>query len=288
LLAAGEALWNSGVFLFTARSIMVESQLHAPDLVEPVTSAVAGAAAGGAFVWLEREAWRRATSISIDHAVMERSSKVWTMPYDGRWSDLGSWGAVRQELQADADGNVCSPEALAIDCRDSLLRSDAEGLTVVGLGLSNVMAVAMQDAVLVADLSHAQHVGRAVEVLRGRQVRQGDALPLDHRPWGWFETLGGGADFHVKKIVVKPGESLSLQSHERRAEHWIVVRGSAVVTLDDEISTLGVNQSVYIPAGSRHRLQNPGETPLMLVEVQTGSYFGEDDIVRHEDRYARG
>ena len=175
----------------------------------------------------------------------------------------------------------------AIDCQDSLLRSDSETLEVVGIGLRNIIAVAMNDAVLVADMSRAQDVKKAVEVLKAKGADQATAFPKDHRPWGWFESLATGDRFQVKRIHVHPQASLSLQSHHHRAEHWIVVSGTAEVTIDDKVQLISENQSVYIPLGAKHRLRNPGKMAMVLIEVQTGGYLGEDDIIRYEDGYSR-
>ena len=177
--------------------------------------------------------------------------------------------------------------ALAIDCRDTLLRSEAEGLELVGIGLEGIVAVAMPDAVLVADAARAQDVKQAVTRLKAKGAKQSEAFPKDHRPWGWFESLVIGERFQVKRIVVKPGGVLSLQSHMHRAEHWIVVAGTAKVTVGGEVKLVSENQSIYVPLGEKHRLENPGKVPMVLIEVQTGSYLGEDDIIRYEDVYAR-
>jgi mannose-1-phosphate guanylyltransferase/mannose-6-phosphate isomerase len=209
------------------------------------------------------------------------------MPYRGRWSDLGGWEAVWAESGPDADGIVTSRNATAIDCRDVLLRSEAEGVAVVGLGLEDIAVVAMPDAVLVARKSEAQRVREAVTVLKAQGLPQAVQLPRDYRPWGWFESLIVGSRFQVKRIHVKPGGVLSLQSHHHRSEHWIVVEGTARVTVDEEVRLVTENQSVYIPLGSVHRMENPGKVPMVLIEVQTGSYLGEDDIIRYEDLYAR-
>ena len=188
----------------------------------------------------------------------------------------------------DAAGVATSQGATAIECHDSLLRSESEGVELVGIGLTNVIAVAMNDAVLVADMSRAQEVKKAVEALRTRKAKQAVQFPKDHRPWGWFETLALADRFQVKRIVVHPGASLSLQSHHHRSEHWIVVQGTAKVTVDDTVQLVTENQSVYVPLGSKHRMENPGKLPMVLIEVQTGAYLGEDDILRYEDVYARG
>ena len=229
-----------------------------------------------------------APSVSIDYAVMEHAAaQLSVVPFGGDWSDLGSWEAVGQVSEADEAGVVTSGPVTAIDCENTLLRAESADQTVVGLGLQDLVVVAMGDAVLVADRARVQEVGGAVSALRAAGVRQADTFPRDHRPWGQFETLALGGRFQVKRIVVKPGGTLSLQSHVHRAEHWIVVSGTARVTVDDEVRLLTENQSVYIPLGAVHRLEYPGKLPMVLIEVQTGGYLGEDDIVRYEDTYNR-
>ena len=217
-----------------------------------------------------------------------QASNLCVVPYGGAWSDLGGWEAVWRDSGPDARGVVTHGAATAIDCEDTLLRSEAESLEVVGIGLKDVVAVAMPDAVLVAHKDRAQDVKKAVAALKAKGAAQAETFPLDHRPWGWFESLVVGPRFQVKRIVVHPGAALSLQSHHHRAEHWIVVAGTAKVTIDGSVTLVTENQSVYVPLGAMHRLENPGKLPLTLIEVQTGSYLGEDDIVRHDDVYARG
>jgi mannose-1-phosphate guanylyltransferase / mannose-6-phosphate isomerase len=288
MLASGSYLWNAGIFLFTAQSMIDACRTHAPDLVTPVEAAVEGAACDLSFTRLEPEAWSKVPSISIDYAVMERASNLAVMPLAANWSDLGSWDAVWQECGPDIAGNVVSANALEIGCTNTLLRSESPRVEVVGIGLDDLVVVATSDAVLVARKSEAQRVKEAVAELQKRGAVQANAFPVDRRPWGWFESLVTGDRFQVKCIQVLPDAALSLQSHHHRAEHWIVVEGTARVTIDDTVQLLTENQSVYIPLGAVHRLENPGKVPLTLIEVQTGSYLGEDDIVRYEDRYARG
>jgi mannose-1-phosphate guanylyltransferase/mannose-6-phosphate isomerase len=218
---------------------------------------------------------------------MERADNLAVVPFAAGWSDLGGWDAVWRESAPDANGVATSGPATAIDCRNTLLRSEDPGVEVVGLGLENIIAVAMPDAVLVADCARAQDVKAAVAALKAKQARQAEAFPRDHRPWGWFESLVLSDRFQVKRIVVKPGGALSLQSHHHRSEHWIVVEGTAKVTIGDETTLVTENQSVFIPVGEKHRLENPGKVPMNLIEVQTGPYLGEDDIIRYEDVYAR-
>jgi mannose-1-phosphate guanylyltransferase/mannose-6-phosphate isomerase len=287
MLAAGGFLWNAGIFLFSVGAILDAYRAHAPDLLGPVEAAVARARTDLGFTRLDAAAWAAAPDISIDYAVMERAANLVVMPFAAHWSDLGGWGAVWQEAGPDAAGNVVSAHATAIDCTDTLLRSESDRLELVGIGLDDIIAVAMPDAVLVARKSEGQRVREAVAALRARGAPQATASPRDHRPWGWFESLVIAERFQVKRICVHPGAALSLQSHVHRAEHWIVVAGTARVTVDGAVSLLAENQSVFVPLGAVHRLENPGKVPMVLIEVQTGSYLGEDDITRYEDVYAR-
>jgi mannose-1-phosphate guanylyltransferase/mannose-1-phosphate guanylyltransferase/mannose-6-phosphate isomerase len=287
MLTAGTYLWNAGLFLCTAQTMIDAASAHAPDLVAPVSEAVKTARADLGFLRLAASGWDKARDVSIDYAVMERAGNLSVVPFGAGWSDLGGWDAVWREAGPDARGVATFGPATAIDCDNTLLRSEADSLEVVGIGLQNIMAVAMPDAVLVADMSRAQDVKLAVAALKEKAAKQATAFPKDHRPWGWFESLVIGERFQVKRIVVHPGAALSLQSHNHRSEHWIVVQGTAKVTVDDEVKLLSENQSVYIPLGAVHRMENPGKLPMILIEVQTGSYFGEDDIIRYEDVYAR-
>ncbi|MBY6153607.1 mannose-1-phosphate guanylyltransferase/mannose-6-phosphate isomerase [Vannielia litorea] len=287
LLADGTYLWNAGIFLARAKDMLEAFATHAPDLVEPVREAVVEGKPDLGFLRLDPDAWSGAQDISIDYAVMERADNLAVVPFTGHWSDLGDWDAVRRESDADLRGVVTTGEAVAIDCDDTLLRSDSDRLQVVGIGLKNIMAIAMNDAVLVADASRAQDVKLAVTALKQKQAAQATQFPKDHRPWGWFESLVVGDRFQVKRIHVHPGAALSLQSHFHRSEHWIVVEGTAQVTIDNQVKLVTENESVYIPLGSKHRMENPGKVPMVLIEVQTGTYVGEDDIVRFEDVYAR-
>ena len=288
MLAAGNFLWNAGIFLFTARTIIEAFAKYAPNMLVPVRTALEVAKADLGFLRLDPTAWAGAEAISIDYAVMERAENLSVVPFTGKWSDLGGWDAVALEMGADASGNSLSGDATAIDCQNSLLRSEDDGVELVGIGISGIIAVVMKDAVLVADRSRSQDVKMAVEALKAKGAHQAEAFSTDHRPWGWFETLAVSERFKVKRIVVKPGASLSLQSHEHRSEHWVVVSGTARVTIGDDVRLVDENQSVYVPVGAKHRMENLGKLPMVLIEVQTGSYFGEDDITRYEDIYARG
>ena len=288
MLAAGNFLWNAGIFLFSVKTILAAFTAHAPDLLAPVRRALAESRNDLGFVRLAPDPWAEVADISIDYAVMERAANLSVVPFAAGWSDLGGWDAVWRETAQDGNGLAMSGPVTAIDCRNSLLRSESDTLQVVGIGLQNMIVVAMPDAVLVADASRAQDVRQAVAALKLKDVKQAEAFPKDHRPWGWFETLTLADRFQVKRIVVHPGAALSLQSHVHRSEHWIVVSGTARVTVGDEVRLLTENQSIYVPLGAVHRMENPGKVPMVLIEVQTGSYLGEDDIIRYEDVYARG
>ena len=288
MLADGCHLWNAGIFLFSTTAVLAAFAAHAPAVLDGVTQALAGARGDLGFTRLDRAPWLRLPDVSIDYAVMEKAENLCVVPYDGGWSDLGDWDAVWRESAADAAGVVTQGAAMAIDCHDVLLRSEAEGLRLVGIGLEGIVAIAMPDAVLIADKRRTQEVRLAVTGLKAAGAPQAETFPRDYRPWGWFESLVIGDRFQVKRIVVHPGGALSLQSHHHRAEHWIVVEGTARVTVDGTVSLITENQSLYIPLGAVHRLENPGKVEVVLIEVQTGSYLGEDDIIRYEDVYARG
>ncbi|OUD10535.1 mannose-1-phosphate guanylyltransferase/mannose-6-phosphate isomerase [Marivivens niveibacter] len=288
MVDAGNFLWNAGIFLFRVGDVLDAFNQLAADLVAPVQGAVDGAKPDLGFLRLSPEPWQNCPDISVDYAVMEKATNLSVVPYSGGWSDLGGWDAVWSESQPTDRGVVLSGSATSIDCANSLLRSDSENLELVGIGLENIIAVAMNDAVLVADKSRAQDVKLAVSALKSKNAPQATDFPKDHRPWGWFESLVSGSRFQVKRIHVHPGASLSLQSHFHRSEHWVVVQGTARVTLNDASKLVTENESVYIPVGSVHRLENPGKVPLVVIEVQTGTFMGEDDITRYDDKYARG
>jgi len=290
MLSEGRFLWNAGIFLFTARTMLEAFRTHAPAFLEPVESALAQARRDLGFLRLAPEPWGTLPDLSIDYAVMEKAGNLSVVRYAEHWSDLGGWDAIWREAQADAPawrGVIADQRSTAIDCDNVLLRSDDEDMQVVGIGLKDLMVVATGDAVLVAGMDRAQDVRQAVTALKSRGARQAESFLRDHRPWGWFETLVMGDRFQVKRIVVHPGASLSLQSHVHRSEHWIVVSGTAKVTVDDKVSLVTENQSIYVPLGAVHRMENPGKVPMVLIEVQTGVYLGEDDIIRYNDVYAR-
>ncbi|MGV8988311.1 MAG: mannose-1-phosphate guanylyltransferase/mannose-6-phosphate isomerase [Cypionkella sp.] len=287
MVAHSRFLWNTGIFLMSVTAVIAAFCDHALDLIAPVAAAVKTARTDIDFVRLDPAAWSGVADISIDFAIMERAANLAVVPFDGSWSDLGCWDAVWRETKQDVRGVAVFGSATAIDCEATLLRSEDPSVQLVGLGLKNMIVVAMPDAVLVADASHAQEVGKVVAALKAQGAKQATQFPKDHRPWGWFESLVVGARFQVKRIVVHPGAALSLQSHHHRSEHWTVVEGTARVTVDEKVTLVTENQSVYIPLGAVHRMENPGKLPMVLIEVQTGCYLGEDDIIRYEDVYSR-
>ena len=287
MVEAGYYLWNAGIFLLRAQDMIDAFQAYAPETLALVSQAVDDASTDLGFLRLAADPWSEIEDISIDYAIMEKAQNLVAVPYASKWSDLGGWDAVWSESKPDALGNVTSETAHAIECSNSLLRAESSSQQVVGIGLDNIMAIATPDAVLVAPKERAQDVKKAVELLKSKDIVQAEIFPKDHRPWGWFESLALGDCFQVKRICVKPGAALSLQSHKHRSEHWIVVEGTAKVTIDQEVKLVSEGQSIYVPLGAKHRMENPGEQPMILIEVQIGTYLGEDDIIRYEDVYAR-
>lgn len=290
MLSKGRFLWNAGIFLFRVGTILKAFETHAPDLYEPCRRAIESANKDLMFFRLEEDAWNGMDSVSIDYAIMEKAEKLAVIPFDGGWSDLGTWDAVHNHMKGGKDEKNISTygPVTPIDCENSLMRSEDKSLALVGIGLKDMIAVATSDAVLVAPLSESQKVKDAVSALKAKQFSQAEDFPLCFRPWGSYQILTLQPRFQVKEIIVNPGGRLSLQSHVHRSEHWVVVSGTALVTVGETEKILTENQSVYIPLGERHRLTNPGKMPLKLIEVQTGAYLGEDDIIRYDDIYNRG
>ena len=285
-LADGSYDWNSGMFLFKASRYLEELAVLAPAMLAAVREAHAKAAADLDFVRIDRDAFAQVSDGSIDYVVMEKTRHAAVIPVSCAWSDIGSWSALWLTGDRDADGNLREGDTLAIDSSNSLLRSHDRHLLAT-LGIDDLIVVTTPDATLVAHRDCAQDVKKVVDRLKAAGRTEHSLHRVVHRPWGSYDSLEAGGRFQVKRIVVKPGASLSLQKHHHRAEHWIVVSGTAEVTCDDKVFLLGENQSTYIPLGSVHRLRNPGKLPLELIEVQSGSYLGEDDIVRFDDVYGR-
>ena len=287
MLTSGRYLWNAGIFMFRVSAILEAFEVLAPRLMMPVRSALATGYDDLCFFRLGEQAYSRCEDISIDFAIMEAADALNVVPVDCGWSDLGTWRSVHAASSKDETGNTIEGDAMQIDCTNTLLKSTCTDTKLVGLGLENIAAIATDDAILVAKLDDSERVKDVVARLKIEQAPQADGFRRCHRPWGYYETLSLGKRYQVKRIMVKPGAALSLQSHVHRAEHWVVVEGSAHVTVDTEVSLVTENQSVYIPLGAVHRLENRGKVPLNLIEVQSGAYLGEDDIIRYEDVYAR-
>jgi mannose-1-phosphate guanylyltransferase/mannose-6-phosphate isomerase len=284
-LAAGDYLWNSGMFLFQASAFLSELEQFHPDIFAASQMALDNSTRDLDFVRLDSAAFETCPSESIDYAVMERTQKAVVVPVDMGWSDIGSWSALWEVGDKDAQGNVLRGDIYIDAAHNNLIRAESRMVAVIGV--SDLVVVETADAVMVAHKDCVQDVKKTVEYLK----QHGRTEHLNHtrvfRPWGWYEGIDSGERFQVKRIMVTPGEKLSLQMHHHRAEHWIVVSGTARVTRDDEVILLTENQSTYIPLGSTHRLENAGKIALHMIEVQSGAYLGEDDIVRFEDIYKR-
>jgi mannose-1-phosphate guanylyltransferase/mannose-6-phosphate isomerase len=285
MVADGNHLWNSGMFVFTTDTLLREIATYAPAVIEAVTRAMAARRTDLDFIRLDRAAFESCPNISLDYAVAERTSCAAVVPADLGWSDVGSWSALWELGAKDAEGNVAIGDVLLESSVNCYARSD--GMLTAVVGLTDAIVVTTEDAVLAMHRDRAQDVKKIVERLRKAGRHEAASHSRCYRPWGFYESLISGDRFQVKRIVVKPGEKLSLQKHFHRAEHWVVVAGTAMVTRDDEQIILRENESIYLPLGSTHRLENPGRIPLTLIEVQSGSYLGEDDIVRFEDTYGR-
>jgi mannose-1-phosphate guanylyltransferase/mannose-6-phosphate isomerase len=285
LLLQGNVLWNAGIFLCRADVLLAALEKHAPDILASCRQAMAAATPDQEFVRPAAAALEPCRSESIDYAVMERHDDLAVFPFTGQWSDVGSWNAVAQLSPADADGNRVQGSGMVVEGRNTFIQ--ASDRCVVALGTDDLLIIDTPDALLVAHTGAAEQVKTVVAELEKRGVTQVQGHRMVSRPWGSYDTVDQGARFQVKRIVVNPGAYLSLQKHFHRAEHWIVVKGTAEVTRGKETFLLTENQSTYIPLGEVHRLHNPGRTPLEMIEVQSGSYLGEDDIVRIEDTYGR-
>ena len=288
-LAGGRHFWNSGMFLFSAGTMLDAFAAYAPDVLAAVKRALGDARRERGFIELAEKAFEQCPEISVDYAIMEHARHVETVPLEAGWNDLGAWDAVwasgADRGQVDRNGNVTEGDVVTQDCANSLFYSS--GPTVAGIGVEDMCVIATPDVVLVMPRKDAQDVGKLVSLLQRNGRDEAILHPRCYRPWGWYERLSIGDRYQVKRIMVKPGAKLSLQSHMHRAEHWVVVSGTATVTVGNVNKTLTENESTYVPLGTVHRLENPGMIPLYMIEVQSGAYLGEDDIQRFEDIYAR-
>ncbi|WP_138379634.1 mannose-1-phosphate guanylyltransferase/mannose-6-phosphate isomerase [Luteithermobacter gelatinilyticus] len=284
-LADGNYYWNSGIFLFPAQTYLDMLEKFEPDILAACQKAMSNVQKDLCFLRPDKEAFLKCPANSIDYAVMEKTDMACVVPVDMGWNDIGSWSALWDVQDKDEAGNVIRGDVISLDSHDCYLAS--EGPAIAALGLKDIIAVATKDAVLISHKDHSQNVKNVVNRLAKDGREEHIAHTVVYRPWGSYETSDYGHRFQVKRLVVKPGQTLSLQKHHHRAEHWIVVQGRAEVTIDDKVQMLNENESTYIPIGAVHRLSNPGKIPLHIIEVQSGSYLGEDDIVRFEDNYGR-
>ncbi len=285
LILGGNVLWNAGIFLIKADTLLRALKEHAPDILHSCEQATAHAKVDGEFTRPEINFFSQCRSQSIDYAVMEKDPSVVVVPFTGQWSDVGSWNAVANLTSADETGNRVVGPGYIQGSTHTYIHASAR--PVVALGVNNLLIIDTPDALLVADSAHAEQVKDIVTMLTREGVQQATQHRRVARPWGWYDSVDQGARFQVKRIGVKPGASLSLQKHHHRAEHWIVVKGTGRITCGERVFLLTENQSTYIPIGEVHRLENPGTIELEIIEVQSGSYLGEDDIVRLEDNYGR-
>jgi mannose-1-phosphate guanylyltransferase/mannose-6-phosphate isomerase len=284
-VSSGRFFWNSGMFVFLARRFLEELQRFRPDIAAAAKAAWQSGKSDLDFLRLDQAAFEACPSDSVDYAVMERTSASVMVQAEMGWSDVGSWEALWETGKKDEGENVIQGDVDLRDVKGCYVRAESRLVSV--LGARDLVVVETDDAVLVADKSRSQEVKEVVETLDRKARTEHVSHSRVYRPWGYYESIDAGDRFQVKRIMVKPGEALSLQMHHHRAEHWVVVSGTARVTRDEEIKLLAENESTYIPIGTKHRLENPGKTPLFLIEVQSGGYLGEDDIVRYEDRYRR-
>jgi mannose-1-phosphate guanylyltransferase/mannose-6-phosphate isomerase len=285
-LESGAYSWNSGMFMFRTSAFLAELERFAPAMLAACQQALAAGHSDTDFLWLDRKAFAACPKDSIDYAVMEKTERAVVMPLTVGWNDVGSWSALWDVGEHDADGNITRGDVIAVDTRDTYV--DAATRLVTTVGVNNLVVVETADAVLVASKERVQEVKTVVDRLQASQRPEGRSHRKVYRPWGYYDSIDFDQRFQVKRIMVRPGACISLQMHHHRAEHWVVVSGTAQVHRGDEVFLLAENQSTYIPVGIQHRLTNPGKIPLEIIEVQSGSYLGEDDIVRFEDVYGRG
>ncbi|SNX58947.1 mannose-1-phosphate guanylyltransferase/mannose-1-phosphate guanylyltransferase / mannose-6-phosphate isomerase [Nitrosomonas ureae] len=284
-LQEGGYMWNSGMFVFTAKNYLQELQRHQPHIFTAVHQAWLERTTDLGFILPDKDAFTASPSDSIDYAIMQVTSRAAVVPAQFGWNDVGSWDSLWKIAPKNSDGNFISGDTLVLDTQKSYIRAENRLVTVIGL--DDIIVIETADAVLVMHKSKTQQLKDAIQHLELNQRKEHLEHLRIHRPWGWYEGIDKGERFQVKRIMVKPGEKLSLQMHHHRAEHWVVVSGTAKVIVENKETLFTENQSTYIPLGKMHRLENPGKIPLHLIEVQSGSYLGEDDILRFEDSYGR-
>jgi len=282
---SGHYYWNSGMFMFKASSIIAELERFTPEIIRCCRAALTASQTDLDFIRIEVADFEGCPADSLDYAVMEKTDKAVVIPLDAGWSDVGSWSSLWENQNQDEQQNVLVGDVLVHDVKDAYIHSEHRLVTV--LGLENVVVVETPDAVMVADKSRVEQIKTVVEALSDTERSEATIHRKCYRPWGYYDGIDIGKRFQVKRLCVNPGHSLSLQMHHHRAEHWVVVVGTAEVTCDETVSLVSENESIFIPLGSKHRLHNPGRVPLEIIEVQSGNYLGEDDIVRFDDEYNR-
>lgn len=287
MILLGNYLWNSGIFLFKAKDIILLYKKFAKDILNTVQKSLKTSKKDLGFIRLDPNVWSNCKNISIDYAIMEKADNLSVIPLNADWSDLGDWNAVWNEMETDKNGVSLTSHAHAVNCNNTLLRSESKHQEIIGFGLNNIVAIATLDAVLIAHKDKVQNIKDLLEELKLKNIFQIENSFKDHKPWGFFENLCISNRFKVKKLNINPGASLSLQSHEHRSEHWVIVEGSARVTIDKKIKLVNEGESIFVPRRAIHRIENPNSSATILIEVQLGKYLGEDDIVRYEDIYSR-
>ncbi len=280
-------LWNSGIFLFKAEELLRAASAHCPEILKAVTAAVVNGRKLENEIYLDAESWSKSESISIDYAIMEKIDNLCCIELSSSWSDLGEWNSVWEHAVKDVNGISAPDGAVVIDCENVLLRTEDKNLKIAAVGLSDVVVTATTDAVLIADRNSAQKVKQVVSELTAQGAKQASSFRIDRRPWGWYDSLEVSVNSQVKHIHVNPHSAISLQRHKHRSEHWVIVNGTAVVTINDRRETVKAGEAVYIPKGAVHRIENLSDESLAFIEVQCGDYLGEDDIERFEDLYNR-
>ncbi len=258
-----------------------------PDILLTVQESIKKSKKDLGFLRLDTEAWSKCRNVSIDYAIMEKAKNLSVVPFNDLWSDMGSWDAVWKIMDPNTNGVSLSSHAHAFECKNSLLRSESKNQEIIGLGLENIIAIATHDAVLVANKDKVQDIKKIVFKLKSKNISQSTSSFKEYRPWGWFEIINKSTNYQVKKIHINPKSSLSLQSHNHRSEHWIIVKGKAKITIKKETKFVREGESIFVPIRSIHRIENPYKLSLKLIEIQLGSYLGEDDIIRYEDIYSR-
>ena len=284
-LDSGRYYWNSGMFMFKASIILAELERHSPEIVVSCRLALAASVTDLDFIRIDSLSFESCPADSLDYAVLEKTDKAVVIPLDAGWSDVGSWSSLWENQVQDEKGNALVGDVVVQDVNDSYIHSESRLVTV--LGLDNIVVVETADAVMVADKSKAEQIKVVVNKLVKTERGEATIHRKNYRPWGYYDAIDVGEGFQVKRLCVNPDQSLSLQLHHHRAEHWIVVVGTAEVTCGDDVTLVSENESIFIPLGTKHRLYNPGQIPLEIIEVQSGNYLGEDDIVRFDDRYNR-